>query len=823
MLFVDYRVMKKLIASVLCFASLTHAIEIDIPFVKEQAKYNKLDINNRVLLVKYYMQQGDSSQALQYADEILAVDAQNAFAKVAKSRLTLTKKLQKVSGKKGATIAESLQALYDKKSYASFIKNYEIVQAQGIALDAKMDLNAAFAYYELGDIDKSSRLLQSHAYTKSKKIEALKQKILLAKAEKHVSTSKKPQAFNDYVYLLNKNGNKKATIQKLQSFVKAHPENSEAKIALAQNLYWAGDLKKAFHTLYAVRNTHDMSKTLYGNILYEMGDYAHAIYFLPEAVKKAKSVKARYSLEKRTAFTYMHLGKKTEAEAIFSKLLKQNPQDKEITSYLDTVQTNALLSDAVSAHKAKNMSQALALYTSYYEKKNDPKIAKEIAEIYYFNQKEKLSLPYFKTYLEAFPMDTLIRFHYASALEKNKMYHDSVPEFKMIVDDKNAKEYYLAKYHYSNSLMHTYQDADWILARKELGELVTALEKRAYPKEKSLLKYAHSLYKTALGKIRKPTRYKDIILTEGSYKIVAPTEVFSMEDIRFTQNPSVKSLLSIKKRDKRAVWMGMDYVSDSDIKHYNHIIGVDNLLVSHGVAYGMEVERFDFRGKVHKYDGTGIFLKAKKEKFAVELGLEHFDDFDTIVPKVSWTPALGSHMLYMEAYYRNGAFVNYRDCMVENEVGVYHLGLYDSILLDNLTKLDMGIDYNHFEDGNNNIYGQFTYPLISKTWLGVEHGIVFNENLEYNSKTTVCSHPVEFYDTTYLKYKPKFYFNHGSIDVSAGLGYAFNNQEMVYSYGLNGVYSIEKFATLSLNCERLQSSFTSDNMTFCHFNVIQDW
>jgi hypothetical protein len=264
-------------------------------------------------------------------------------------------------------------------------------------------------------------------------------------------------------------------------------------------------------------------------------------------------------------------------------------------------------------------------------------------------------------------------------------------------------------------------------------------------------------------------------------------------------------------------------VSDSDITHYNHSIGVDNILISNGIRYGIEVEKFDFAGKVKKHDGTGLFLKAQTDTLRVGLGLEHFDDFDMIVPKVSWHPSIGSHMLYMEAYYRNGAFVNYRDCMVENETGVYHLGLYDTILLDNLTQVDIGVDYNHFEDGNNNVYGQFTYPLLSKTFLGIEHHVLFNENIEYNSKTTVCSHPTEFYDTSYLKYKPKFQFTNGSVDVSIGGGYAFKNKELVYSYGLNGVYTIEKFATLSINCERLQSSFTSDNMTFCHFNVIQDW
>ena len=804
--------------------SLSSAIEIDVPFVKDQAQRNKDDVASRMILMKYYLQSHDYAQSKSYANEILALDAQNNAARALKKKVEVITDLEERSGMKHAPVSVSLHKLFNEKAFQTYIEYYEKLGMIRLRLDENVHYDAAYAYFKMDEYAKSSAILKNFPYSKNRKMQALKDKISLGRAEKNITSTNTPQALNDYIYLLNKEGDKKATVKKLQAFVKAHPENVDAKIALAQNIYWAGDRKKAFHILYPVRkHTHD-SKKLYANILYELGDYEHALYFLPEVSRVEKSVKEKYSLQKRTAFSYMHVGKKEQAEKIFKTLIRQNPQDKDIVSYQERVRKDALLSDAIQAHKRKDLTKALSLYRAYHDKSADPKIAKEIAELYYFNKKEKLALPYYKAYLAVYPEDTLIRYHYASAFEKKKMYRESIPEFKNIVDRPSAKEYYLAKYHYSNSLMKTYKDADWYEARRTLKSLVKELDDRADPKQASLKKFSTNLLKIALGKVRKPTRYKDIVLTEGSYKVVNTKDVFLKEDIRFIGNPSSKSLLGIKPpRDKSQVWLGLDYADDSQMSYHNYKLGVDNLFKMGSFRYGMYLEKFDFEGQSKHDDGLGLFLKAQKDKVTLSLGLEHFDAFDTVVPRVSWNPTLGSHNLFMEAYYRNGAFVNYRRCMIEKETSVYHIGMYDSIVLDSLETMELGLDINHFEDDNTNFYGLFSYPLLSGRALNVEHLLLFNENIEYNTKTKVCSNPMEFYDTSYLKYKPKMRFRDGSVELSVGTGYSFKNKEVVYSYGFNGHYAIDKFATLALSCERLQSSFTTDDMNFCRLNVIQDW
>ncbi len=813
--------MKKIAAGLFCLLSMMQAIEIDVPFVKSQADANKHDVGNRLLLSKYYLQNHQYNLAEKYVKEILAFDASEPAAIKIKKQLAIIKALEAKSGLKNASASKSLHTFYRQNKYALMCEFYEKALKAGFSFDAKVDLEVADAYHKIGKDDKSVKLLSKHHYTDSKKIKNLKREIALSKAEKRLAED--GSALNNYLYLLKQEKSPKAFISTLQKYVKKNPQNIDAKIVLAENLYWKGYLKKAFHTLYPVRKHTNHSITLYTNILYVMRDYEHALYYLPDLAKKESDTKKRFDLEKKMAFSYLHVGKEEEANRLFKKLLKTHPDDKELRSYQEHYEKNQLLSQAISLHKAKDMENALLFYKRYYDKTHDPKIAKEIAEIYYFSKKEKLALPYFETYLVAYPEDTLLRFHYASALEKMKQYDKSVLEFRKIVRNPNAKEYYLAKYHYAYSLMHTFKDKDWLEARATLSTLVSQLQMRAKRDEESMLKFSRTLLKSAMGPIKKPTRYKDIVLTEGSYKIVNPKGLFSQEKIEFLSKPTPAELVRREESKKTSLWAGVEYVEDSAVSYTNYKIGVNNAFVRKDMQVGVEFQNYSFDGLYKDYDGMGLFINTKIDKWSVGVGLEHFDDFDTVVPRLSWSPSIGAHSLYMDAYYRNGAFVNYRNCMIQNETNVYHLGLYDTYLLDDLSTITAGLDINHFEDDNTNFYGQFTLPLYHDRGFGMEHDFLFNENIEYNTKSTVCSHPSEFYDSSYLKYQPKLRFKQGYIKGLLGVGYAFKNREAIFSYGLNGEYRAEDLVTFSLDCERLQSSFTAQEMTFCRLNMIQAW
>ena len=826
--YADTSRVKKTVLALACILSFSqvHAIEIDIPFMKESAQRDKQDIDSRILLMKHYAQADDYAQAMRYADEVLAISANNPLALKMKKRIPLLQTLASQSGLKKASLSDSFHALYKQNKFKTFINLYEKLQETGVSTTPRMDLDAAYAYYRLNEAEKSSNLLNKQTYADKKRVAKLKKSVALLRAKKSVSTGKSPHALKDYIYLLNQNNKTKKAISVLRKYVKTHPKDADAKVLLAQNLYWSGNIKSAYHALYTVRNRDNLTQTLYANILYEKGDYLHAVNFLELVSPKAKDKKERYNLLKRLAYAYKHLGEDEKADKLFAKLRILNPQDKELIAYQVSASQNEnylLLQSAVNAHKKGDYLAAITDYERYYEKTQDPKIAKEIAEIYYFNltDKETLAFPYFKAYLEAFPDDTLLRYHYASLFEKKKRYTQSIPEFQKIMQNPNAKEYDLARYHCANSLMKTFKDSDWLQARKILRTLVQELNERADPKEKDLLKYSSNLLKIAKGPIRKPTRYKDIVLTEGAHKIVDRKSVFPLEDVEFHAKPS-KKILFDRNANKRKLWVGVDYVDDKVMRFYNAKVGVQNLLVAKGVHYNITLEKFTF-DSIKKHKGTGAFLEAATDTLSVGLGIEKFENFTSVVPKLSWKTSLGNHSLFADFYYRNGAFTNYRGCMVSQELSVYHLGLYDKIVQDDLNFMEWGLDINRYDDKNVNLYGQLTYPLYYTRLWGIEHNVVFNENIEYNSKINVCSRPADFYDAGYLKYQPIYRFAQGEIRGSVGAGYSFKGKEPIYSYGLGIDYTIGNFVTLDFSCESLQSSFTTDTMDFCHLNLVQAW
>jgi tetratricopeptide (TPR) repeat protein len=819
--------MKKIVIGLLCTFSLTHAIKIDIPFVTQQVIANKNDIDNRLLLAKYYLQNRLYDKAQKYTQEVLLIKPNHSVAQKLRDRLDYLVMVESQSGMKQAPLSTALHALFQKKLYQKFISYFEDAEELGLSLDEEIYLDALEAYSLVGDIKKYEKLFSNHQFKESKRFIEIKNRVTLKRLSTKVATTDSWKDLEEYLYLLSQRGEKKKVISTLEDYLKKHPQSVDARIALAERLYWDGKLKRAFHTLYRVRGHSLKSKKLYANILYERADYTHALYYYPNLVKEATSEKDRYFLEKRLAFSYLHVGEKERAKRIFKRLLKKHPNDRDILEYLNVTQRDALLARAVSFHKKKAYDKALPLYKEYYHLTKDPKIAKEIAEIYYFNKKEPLSIAYYEAYLKDYPNDDLIRFHYALALEKEKNYPLSAQEFKKVITMHKEKTYYLAKYHGANSLMKTYKDADWYEAREMLSSLVSELSTKEDKRFHSLKKFSQDLLKIAKGPVRKPTRYKDIILTEGSYKIVNPKDVFLHEEIHFSSKPPMKSFLhlgdEVKNRKNARLWAKLDYADDRDIRVYNPKMGVDNLWVEEGIGYGIMVEEFSFEGRGASKKGMGISFKAETKVWSLALGLEHFENFDMIVPELSWHSAIGAHTLFLDAYYRNGAFVNYRECMIDNEIGVYHMGIYDNILLDNLEVMSIGLDMNHYEDKNSNLFAQLTYPLYTTRAFGVEHRLLFNENIEYNSKTKVCSRPMEWYDTSYIKYQPSWEFKGGAMALSIGGGYSFNNEEVVYSYGVNGNYTISKFATLEINCERLKSSFTSDDMNFCRFNVMSDW
>ncbi|RUM64579.1 MAG: hypothetical protein DSZ05_07310, partial [Sulfurospirillum sp.] len=346
-------------------------------------------------------------------------------------------------------------------------------------------------------------------------------------------------------------------------------------------------------------------------------------------------------------------------------------------------------------------------------------------------------------------------------------------------------------------------------------------------KYKELKKFSAVLYKTAQGEIRKPTYYKDIVLTEGSKKDLDPKNVFANIDIINTTKPSLETLLDISKsrsKPKPTLQFQMDYVRDSEVRYRDYQLKIADLLTVNGIRYSASTEKylFTFKNKPN-VKGKGFALHMKKGSLELGLGVKEIGDFNTLVPKLTWSPVYGSHNLYFDLFYQNGAFVNYRNCMIENRTNVFHIGFNDRILMDNFDFTEMGLSVNAYEDGNINAYATFLYPFYHFSLLGLEHRVLLNENVDFNSKTDVCYAPAALYDSSYLIYNPKITVDKGSLEIQLGQGYSFKNKEKVSSYVIKGNYRVSGLGSMELNCERIQSSFTSDDIDYCTFNIIQEW
>jgi len=863
--------MQKIIYLLLFVFSSIWSLEIDTSYLKKRIENDPANIQDRLILAKYFLQNNDYNQSNLYIHEIYAISPNNEKAKALDRKIRNLRKIQKSLPKTELSnpfsIEKALTAYKQNKQCEHFIKAYELLQDFHISVTDKTALDAAHCYLREGQIYKSKLLIHIKEFPPSPDLSALEALVSLQEndlqkanrlytqmqqkypdhaatqevfkaiqtkavqktqiAAKTLNQTNSLSALKDYIYLLSKQEKQKNAIKAVKSFISKNPHNTEAKVLLVKLYYWNGNLDKAFHTIYPVRLTNFETKKLYANILYEKGDYQHALVYLPDAAKKTKDPKERYNLQKRVAFAYAYRGFSEKANRIFKKLLKQNPHDLEIIQFQKAYKQQTMLQKAGKLQSQKKYDEALKLYKKYYQQHKDPKIAKEIAEIYYFTKKYQNALPYFKAYLATQPKDHLIRFHYASALEKLKLYKKSANHFSRIQNPKDQELGYLAQYHYSYCLMQTQEEQDWLTARKTLQNLSHKLSLAPENRYKELKRYVNSLYKLVQKEIRKPTYFKDIVLTEGATKQIDVQTVFSNLNIISTTKPSLKTLLHIEtqpQHHKPHLEFTLDYASDSQMLYRNYQIMVANLLTINGIRYSASTQKylFNFQNKKQQ-KGKGFYLSAKRKNLTLSLGVEQFSTFNTLVPKITWSKLYGAHNLFMDIYYQNGVFTNYRSCMIENQTKVFHAGIYDRILLENLNFAELGISLNAYDDGNINLYAMAEYPFYTTTVWGIDHTFAINENIDYNSKTAVCYQPSELYDSTYLKYKPKVDFSDGSLEISMGSGYSFKNKEQVYSYAVKGDYTINHTATFEINCERLQSSFTSDDIDYCTLNIIQGW
>ncbi|RUM64907.1 MAG: hypothetical protein DSZ05_06885, partial [Sulfurospirillum sp.] len=526
--------MKKIFYLILSVTSLLWSIDLDIDLLKKSYNDNPRDIGNIVLIVRYYLQNRDYETAQSYLSKVhqkaQSDKVVSRLQKETKLGLKLHRYLPKTNLQNPYMIEKKLNTYFKSKKYDSVVHIYQLLNTLRIPVTPLTNALAAEAYIKTGDMAQAQKILQTKKLphtpqrlavetflqaqrgdlaTASKNLARLqkmqpqnplivdinkmlhnKEKERVQSVAGKVSTSNSFEALQEYVYLLNKQNKKDKAIRAAAAFLKKNPNNLQAKILLTKLYYWNGDLNRAFHKIYSIRKVSPQTRKLYAHILYEKGDYTHALVYLPEAVRYAENPQERYNLKKRLAFAYAHTGKQKKADKLFRQLLREHPNDHEIAQFRTEKQKQYLLKSAISAYKQKRYAEALKYYRTYFDQTKDPKIAKEIAEIYFFIQKKPTeSLPWYRRYLENFPNDRLIRFHYASALEKTKQYAEAANVFGTITECNDAHLCHLARYHQSYSLMQTQEDNDWLQARAILKKLTADLSYSQDPHDQALRKF----------------------------------------------------------------------------------------------------------------------------------------------------------------------------------------------------------------------------------------------------------------------------------------------------------------------------------------------
>ena len=101
--------------------------------------------------------------------------------------------------------------------------------------------------------------------------------------------------------------------------------------------------------------------------------------------------------------------------------------------------------------------------------------------------------------------------------------------------------------------------------------------------------------------------------------------------------------------------------------------------------------------------------------------------------------------------------------MIDNDIDVISLSVYDSYLLENLKHTDLTLELNSFSDGNLNLNTWINYPLYNYIKGDFENIFSLSGSYELNSKDDTCYGAAEFFDASYLDVKSKYRFKNGYL------------------------------------------------------------
>jgi len=206
--------MKKLL--IFLFAlNLLLGVEIDIKLLNQIVSQNPKDIQNRLLLSKYYLSQKEIEKAEKLAKEALQIDPKNKNAIKIYKKIKRIKTIKEILNDYGVKnikdskeIEKLFNSLYKRKLYEKFLTFYKLLSSQNINLSENVHKKAAFLYIKNKNFKKAKHIIQKKIKNDLSK-EELKADLCFFKKEyrcaKKLYTSilKKGYSRHSLLYLLN--------------------------------------------------------------------------------------------------------------------------------------------------------------------------------------------------------------------------------------------------------------------------------------------------------------------------------------------------------------------------------------------------------------------------------------------------------------------------------------------------------------------------------------------------------------------------------------------------------------------------------------------
>ena len=650
-----------------------------------------------------------------------------------------------------------------------YIKNKNYSDAQTVLNEIlKVDNNNQKANILLNKINKQSTNHVS-AVTPS----------IFQRAKRLEKIYKKTHSFEDfkeYFYELEGLGEKELGFKKLEKFVKNNKTDESAVLFLANRYYWSGLASDSLKVLKPVinRTSNIDLLSLYANLLLENG------------------------------FSYKALKE-------FKKVVSLGGENEDIRKKIQELQKNQL------TQKSENKKVAKKKRTNH----------KHIAEKLYFKNRYKKAIRHYKLHFKKHSGDNLTRFHYASSLEKLKQYKNAQRQYKRVSDEYD-KLHNLSTYRYAKVLMAQKVDYKWDEARDVLESLLYTLSDQNPSKERdALLKYTEQSLQIASNPIPKAKQFQDVMLTAEQDKMLGE-DVFAATSIQTSDTSSIKSMLNpslstLKNSEEVDGTFFISNISDNNIK--SNSFGVKVTKSGFSIEAKKSTFKNDESNKSKKQDANSIKLSyTNGDNISATIGIDSFKDDTYYTAGAEYQTSYKNHNLSYGINYQNGIFVNPNTCMVENDINVLTLSLYDSMLLENMKELETSLILNNFSDDNLNLNAWVKYPIYRSINGTLENKFSYVGNYEYNSKEDTCYGSADFFDNSQIEIKSKYKLpSNGYIEAHGSVGYSLKNAKLLYSYGALLDIVTSNSINIFIDCRHYQSGYSPDGANECYASFSKVW